>query len=155
MLVCPSCGRENAEDARFCNNCATALSPVPVTRKERKFATALFADLVGSTALAEREDPEVVQSVVGRTFDRLSEEIGRYEGLLEKFMGDAVLAVFGVPRSHEDDAERAVRAAPGDAGDPVRAEPRVRSRGQADPEDAHRRRVRRGPRRPRARVRTA
>ncbi len=110
MLVCPSCGRENADDARFCNNCATALSPVPVTRKERKFATALFADLVGSTALAEREDPEVVQSVVGRTFDRLSEEIGRYEGLLEKFMGDAVLAVFGVPRSHEDDAERAVRA---------------------------------------------
>ena len=110
MLVCPSCGRENAEDARFCNNCATALSPVPATRKERKFATALFADLVGSTALAEREDPEVVQAVVGRTFDRLSEEIGRYEGLLEKFMGDAVLAVFGVPRAHEDDAERAVRA---------------------------------------------
>ena len=110
MLVCPTCGRENAEDARFCNNCATALSPVPATRKERKFATALFADLVGSTALAEREDPEVVQAVVGRTFDRLSEEIGRYEGLLEKFMGDAVLAVFGVPRAHEDDAERAVRA---------------------------------------------
>jgi class 3 adenylate cyclase/tetratricopeptide (TPR) repeat protein len=78
---------------------------------ERKFATALFADLVGSTALAEREDPEVVQSVVGRTFDRLSAEIERYEGLLEKFMGDAVLAVFGVPRAHEDDAERAVRAA--------------------------------------------
>jgi class 3 adenylate cyclase/tetratricopeptide (TPR) repeat protein len=78
---------------------------------ERKFASALFADLVGSTALAEREDPEVVQSVVGRTFDRLAEEITRYEGLLEKFMGDAVLAVFGVPRAHEDDAERAVRVA--------------------------------------------
>src|SRR5205823_15015267 len=74
-----------------------------------KFATALFADLVGSTSLAEREDPEVVQSVVGRTFDRLAQEIGRYEGLLEKFMGDALLAVFGVPKAHEDDAERAVR----------------------------------------------
>ena len=111
MLLCPSCGRENPPDAKFCNTCGTALAAAPAARKERKFATALFADLVGSTSLAEREDPEVVQSVVGRTFDRLAQEIGRYEGLLEKFMGDAVLAVFGVPKSHEDDAERAVRAA--------------------------------------------
>jgi len=111
MLVCPSCGQDNPEGARFCNNCGTTLTAAQATRKERKFATALFADLVGSTALAEREDPEVVQSVIGRTFDRMAEEIGRHEGLLEKFMGDAVLAVFGVPRSHEDDAERAVRAA--------------------------------------------
>jgi len=111
MLVCPSCGQENPEGARFCNSCGTTLTAAHATRKERKFATALFADLVGSTALAEREDPEVVQSVIGRTFDRMAEEIGRHEGLLEKFMGDAVLAVFGVPRSHEDDAERAVRAA--------------------------------------------
>src|SRR6266550_4774734 len=110
MLMCPSCGRENIADARFCNTCGTALTAAPVAaRNERKFATALFADLVGSTALAEREDPEVVQSVVGRTFDRLAQEIQRYEGLLEKFMGDAVLAVFGVPKAHEDDAERAVR----------------------------------------------
>ena len=64
-----------------------------------------------STALAEREDPEVVQSLVGRAFDRLAVEIERYGGLLEKFMGDAVLAVFGVPQAHEDDPERAVRAA--------------------------------------------
>jgi class 3 adenylate cyclase/tetratricopeptide (TPR) repeat protein len=112
MLTCPSCGTENADGAKFCSECGTSFAqPEQQRRKERKFATALFADLVGSTALAEREDPEVVQSVVGRTFDRLSEEIARYEGLLEKFMGDAVLAVFGVPRSHEDDAERAVRAA--------------------------------------------
>jgi class 3 adenylate cyclase/tetratricopeptide (TPR) repeat protein len=111
MLTCSSCGRENPADARFCNTCGTALTAPVATRKERKFATALFADLVGSTALAEREDAEVVQSVIGRTFDRLAQEIGRYEGLLEKFMGDAVLAVFGVPRAHEDDAERAVRAA--------------------------------------------
>ena len=111
MLLCPSCGRENPPDAKFCNTCGAALTASAPARKERKFATALFADLVGSTSLAEREDPEVVQSVVGRTFDRLAQEIGRYEGLLEKFMGDAVLAVFGVPRAHEDDAERAVRAA--------------------------------------------
>ena len=111
MAACPSCGADNPEHAKFCLNCGSPLAPaVDQRRKERKYATALFADLVGSTTLAEREDPEVVQSVVGRTFDRLSEEIQRFEGLLEKFMGDAVLAVFGVPRAHEDDAERAVRA---------------------------------------------
>ncbi|HEX9299433.1 MAG TPA: AAA family ATPase, partial [Actinomycetota bacterium] len=111
MRTCPRCGEENPERARFCLRCGEPLAETEQRRRERKYATALFADLVGSTALAEREDPEVVQSVVGRAFDRLSEEIQRYEGLLEKFMGDAVLAVFGVPRAHEDDAERAVRAA--------------------------------------------
>ena len=100
MLTCPACGRENSGDARFCNFCGTALAAAGTTRKERKFATALFADVVGSTALAEREDPELVQSLVGRTFDRLSQEITRSDGLLETFMGDAVLAVFGVPRAH-------------------------------------------------------
>jgi class 3 adenylate cyclase len=110
VIACPSCGEENPDRARFCLACRAAIAAEP-RRKERKYATALFADLVGSTTLAEREDPEVVQAVVGRTFDRLSEEIQRHEGLLEKFMGDAVLAVFGVPRAHEDDAERAVRAA--------------------------------------------
>ena len=111
MRTCPRCGEENPERARFCLRCGEPLAETEQRRRERKYATALFADLVGSTAFAEREDPEVVQSVVGRAFDRLSEEIQRYEGLLEKFMGDAVLAVFGVPRAHEDDAERAVRAA--------------------------------------------
>jgi class 3 adenylate cyclase/tetratricopeptide (TPR) repeat protein len=111
MRTCPRCGEENPDRARFCLNCGEPLADAEQRRRERKYATALFADLVGSTSLAEREDPEVVQSVVGRAFDRLSEEIQRYEGLLEKFMGDAVLAVFGVPRAHEDDAERAVRAA--------------------------------------------
>jgi class 3 adenylate cyclase/tetratricopeptide (TPR) repeat protein len=111
MLVCSSCGIQNPDGAKFCNGCGTALAQAEPRRKERKYATALFADIVGSTGLAEREDPEVVQAVVGRTFDRLAEEIARYEGLLEKFMGDAVLAVFGVPRAHEDDAERAVRVA--------------------------------------------
>ena len=111
MITCPSCGEENPERARFCLNCATPLGVENEARPELKFATALFADLVGSTTLAEREDPEVVQSVVGRSFDRLSVEIERYGGLLEKFMGDAMLAVFGVPKAHEDDPERAVRAA--------------------------------------------
>ncbi len=110
MAACPSCGFDNVEGARFCSSCGTALESAPA-RRERKFATALFADLVGSTSLAEREDPEVVQSLVGQAFDRLAVEIDRYGGLLEKFMGDAVLAVFGVPQAHEDDSERAVRAA--------------------------------------------
>ena len=72
MTVCPSCGTENPDGARFCNACATPLEPERAGRKERKFATALFADLVGSTTLAEREDPEVVQSIVagrGSQFD--------------------------------------------------------------------------------------
>jgi class 3 adenylate cyclase/tetratricopeptide (TPR) repeat protein len=111
MRTCPRCGEDNPERARFCLRCGEPLTGSEEGRQERKFATALFADLVGSTSLAEREDPEVVQSVVGRAFDRLAEEIARHEGLLEKFMGDAMLAVFGVPRAHEDDAERAVHAA--------------------------------------------
>ena len=110
MHVCPRCGEENPEHARFCLRCGEPLAATEPSRQERKFATALFADLVGSTALAEHEDPEVVQAVVGRAFDRLAEEVTRHEGLLEKFMGDAILAVFGVPRAHEDDAERAVNA---------------------------------------------
>ena len=107
MRTCPRCGEENPERARFCLNGGEPLAEAEQRRRERKYATALFADLVGSTALAEREDPEVAQSVVRCAFDRLSEEVQRYEGLLEKFMGDAVLAVFSVPRAHEDDAERA------------------------------------------------
>ncbi len=109
-LTCRACGFENADEARYCSSCGTALAEVAAPRKERKFATALFADIVGSTALGEHEDPEIVQSLVGRAFDRLSQEVERYGGLLEKFMGDAVLAVFGIPSTHEDDSERAVRA---------------------------------------------
>jgi class 3 adenylate cyclase len=109
-LTCGTCGTENPDGARFCSSCGSALvAAATPARRERKFATALFADLVGSTALAEREDPEVVQSLVGRAFDRLQEEVHRYGGVVEKFMGDAVLALFGVPTAHEDDPERAVR----------------------------------------------
>lgn len=90
------------------------LGAVPVEEPsvlERKFATALFADLVGSTALTEREDPEVVQSMLRRTFDLVAEVVISYGGTIENVMGDAVLAMFGVPTVHEDDPERAVRAA--------------------------------------------
>ncbi|HVF52784.1 MAG TPA: adenylate/guanylate cyclase domain-containing protein [Actinomycetota bacterium] len=109
-MDCPACGRANTHDARFCSGCGTDLA-ASGRRKERKFATALFADLVGSTTLAEREDPEVVQTAIGGVFDRLAKVIDGYGGLLEKYMGDAILAVFGVPVAHEDDSERAIRAA--------------------------------------------
>ncbi len=79
--------------------------------RERKVATLLFADLVGSTSLGETLDPELVGALVGEVFERLGQEVTRYEGTIEKFAGDAMLAVFGVPTIHEDDPERAVRAA--------------------------------------------
>ncbi|MFN8624178.1 MAG: adenylate/guanylate cyclase domain-containing protein [Chloroflexota bacterium] len=87
------------------------MTPAAAPTKERKVATMLFADLVGFTSLNESTDPELVQALVTRAFDRLSAEVERYEGLVEKFAGDAMLVVFGVPTVHEDDAERAVRAA--------------------------------------------
>jgi class 3 adenylate cyclase len=110
MTACPSCGRQNPDDARFCANCGHAL----VTRvgvEERRHVTALFADLVASTALSERVDPEVVRGVVARFFERATEEVRRHGGTAETFSGDAVMALFGLPRAHEDDPERAVRAA--------------------------------------------
>ena len=79
--------------------------------EERKLATMLFADIVGSSAIGESRDPEVVRAALGRTFDAISEVIGAHGGTVEKFIGDAVMAVFGVPIAHDDDAERAVRAA--------------------------------------------
>ncbi len=117
--ACSSCGASLAADARFCPRCGTATgAPVAPeaadsaeTDRERKVATMVFADLVGFTSLNESSDPELVQALVTRAFDRLSAEVVRYEGTVEKFAGDAMLAVFGVPATHEDDAERAVRAA--------------------------------------------
>jgi class 3 adenylate cyclase/tetratricopeptide (TPR) repeat protein len=109
--TCGSCGHDAPEAARFCASCGASLGPALAGRKERKLATALFADVAGSTALAEREDPEVVEAILGRAFERAEREIERHGGLLEKFIGDAILAVFGVPFAHEDDPERAVRAA--------------------------------------------
>ena len=114
---CASCGAALAPEARFCASCGAPVeaaideSTRADTARERKIATLLFADLVGFTALNETHDPEVIESVVGRAFERLSAEVARYEGLVEKFAGDAILAVFGVPAVHEDDPERAVRAA--------------------------------------------
>ncbi|HUG47850.1 MAG TPA: AAA family ATPase, partial [Candidatus Limnocylindria bacterium] len=110
MIVCPSCSTENSPGARFCSNCGTALAG-HVGIHERRVVTALFADLARSTSLGEHLDPEIVRGIVGRFFELARTEVERRGGTVEKFSGDAVMAVFGVPLAHEDDPERAVRAA--------------------------------------------
>jgi class 3 adenylate cyclase/tetratricopeptide (TPR) repeat protein len=112
MLVCAACGRENADDARFCSGCGARLeAPAPERREERKVVSVLFADLVGFTSRAEQLDPEDVRATLTPYYARLRGELERRGGTVEKFIGDAVMAVFGAPVAHEDDPERAVRAA--------------------------------------------
>ena len=110
MKICPSCGRESAEDARFCSWCATSLA-VESQREERKVVTCLFCDLVGFTARAEQLDPEDVRRLLQPYHALVRAELERFGGTVEKFIGDAAMAVFGAPVAHEDDPERAVRAA--------------------------------------------
>ncbi len=123
---CPNCGATNKPGARFCNECGTALagavaSSVPTATTassslaapvaERRLVTVLFADLVGFTPFAEERDAEEVRETLSRYFDLCSDIVGRYGGTIEKFIGDAVMAVWGAPIAHEDDSERAVRSA--------------------------------------------
>jgi class 3 adenylate cyclase/tetratricopeptide (TPR) repeat protein len=111
VKVCPGCAHENADDARFCSQCATSLESAAAAREERKVVTCLFCDLVGFTARAETLDPEDVRRVLQPYHQQVRAELERFGGTVEKFIGDAVMAVFGAPVAHEDDPERAVRAA--------------------------------------------
>jgi class 3 adenylate cyclase/tetratricopeptide (TPR) repeat protein len=112
VRTCANCGRENPDDARFCASCGSPLgASADSAREERKVVTVLFADLVGFTSRSERLDPEDVRATLTPYFARLREELERRGGTVEKFIGDAVMAVFGAPAAHEDDPERAVRAA--------------------------------------------
>jgi class 3 adenylate cyclase/tetratricopeptide (TPR) repeat protein len=112
MLTCPNCGRENVPDARFCSFCGTALSAPEIERREeRKTVSVLFADLVSFSSKAEQLDPEDVRALLAPYYERLRFELERFGGTVEKFIGDAVVALFGAPVTHEDDPERAVRAA--------------------------------------------
>ncbi len=112
MITCANCGRENPAGAKFCNSCGSPLEERPQgLEEERKVVTVLFADLVGFTARAEQLDPEDVRAILTPYFARVRREIETHGGTVEKFIGDAVMAVFGAPISHGDDPERAVRAA--------------------------------------------
>jgi class 3 adenylate cyclase/tetratricopeptide (TPR) repeat protein len=110
VTICPNCGHENPADAKFCSECGTSLTAATST-EQRKVVTVVFSDVTGSTALGERLDPESLRRVLARYFDLASQVVERHGGSVEKFIGDAVMAVFGVPHVHEDDALRAVRAA--------------------------------------------
>src|SRR5262245_7915944 len=136
LIRCVNCQSELAPGARFCSNCGqatggqtvadtarltrlAAATPAPLADKlraahlsgERKIVTCLFADVVGSTTLAEQMDPDDWTEIMNRAFDRMSPAIYRYEGTIARLMGDAILAFFGAPVTHEDDPVRAVHAA--------------------------------------------
>jgi class 3 adenylate cyclase/tetratricopeptide (TPR) repeat protein len=112
VQACPSCGEDNAATARFCSACGVALTgAIAPGGEERKVVSVLFVDLVGFTARSDHADPEDVRATLRVYHELLKREIERYGGTVEKFIGDAVMAVFGAPVAHEDDAERAVRAA--------------------------------------------
>jgi class 3 adenylate cyclase/tetratricopeptide (TPR) repeat protein len=110
MPICASCGQDNPDIAKFCLACGAPLAAQPTT-EERKLITVLFTDIVGSTAKAENMDPEDVRARLAPYYVRLRTELERFGGTVEKFIGDAVVALFGAPVAHEDDPERAVRAA--------------------------------------------
>src|SRR3954449_10917588 len=122
---CSVCGTELPAQARFCMNCGTPVEDAPLPRpvaveppvlalpEERRQVTVVFADLSGYTAVAETMDPEAVKGLVERCLRRLGDEVERYGGTVDKYIGDNVMAIFGAPVAHEDDAERAVRAALG------------------------------------------
>ncbi|MDQ3880994.1 MAG: AAA family ATPase [Chloroflexota bacterium] len=124
-VICATCGAANQPGEKFCGECATPLTAAasaapprpagsngaPAPAIERRLVSVLFADLVGFTTLSEDRDPEAVREILSRYFDTAREIVDRYGGTLEKFIGDAVMAVWGAPIAREDDAERAVRAA--------------------------------------------
>jgi len=110
VRACPSCGKDNPADARFCNACGQSLAAETPAAETRKTVTVVFCDVTGSTALGERTDPEALRRLMTRYYDAMRAVVESHGGTVEKFIGDAVMAVFGVPRVHEDDALRAVRA---------------------------------------------
>src|SRR5436853_1780950 len=112
MLICPACGQENPEIARFCLACATQLAVLADDPgEERRVVSVVFVDLVGSTARGETLDPEDVRALLAPYHEAVRSELESFGGVVEKFIGDAVMAVFGAPIAYGDDTERAMRAA--------------------------------------------
>jgi len=118
LLSCPQCGAEVLADDDFCGDCGQNLEravppeePAPELEGERKYVTVLFSDLSGYTAMSENLDPEEVKEIMSRIFGEIAQVVAKYGGFIEKFVGDAVMALFGIPKTHEDDPVRAIRAA--------------------------------------------
>jgi predicted ATPase/class 3 adenylate cyclase len=109
-MNCTHCQAANAENARFCSSCGSPLAAPPRVEGERKLVTVLFADVVGSTTMGERLDPEEITEIMNGAFAVFNGDVSRYGGTVSRLLGDAVLAIFGAPVAHEDDAERAVMA---------------------------------------------
>ncbi len=117
-IDCAQCGKTFPISAKFCDECGQRLGEVekPETKVleaegERKHVTVLFSDLSGYTAMSENLDPEEVKEIMSRIFGEIAQVVTKYEGFIEKFVGDAVMALFGVPKAHEDDPVRAILAA--------------------------------------------
>jgi len=110
-MKCPKCQFDNPEGAKFCIECGHKFGGELATEGERKQVTVLFSDLSGYTAMSERLDPEEVKNIISRIFGEIVQVVVKYDGSIEKFIGDAVVAFFGVPKAHEDDPVRALRAA--------------------------------------------
>jgi class 3 adenylate cyclase len=118
VLDCPQCGKAFPISAKFCDECGHGLGepggrgePLRDAEGERKHVTVLFSDLSGYTAMTEQLDPEDVKEILGRIFGEIAQVIAKYEGFMERPIGDAAMAIFGVPRAHEDDPVRAIKAA--------------------------------------------
>jgi class 3 adenylate cyclase/tetratricopeptide (TPR) repeat protein len=116
--VCPKCNSLNPPQFKFCGECGRELGEgaqkekiVPEPEGERKYVTAMFSDLSGYTAMSEKLDPEEVKEIMSRIFGEIAQVVTKYEGFIEKFIGDAVVAFFGVPKAHEDDPIRAIKVA--------------------------------------------
>lgn len=117
-IICPHCQSANPPDFQFCGDCGQRLEeptliqkPAPPFLSERKYVTVLFSDITGYTTMTEKLDPEEVKEIMSRIFGEVAQVVVKYEGFIEKFVGDAVMALFGVPKSHEDDPVRAIRVA--------------------------------------------
>jgi class 3 adenylate cyclase/tetratricopeptide (TPR) repeat protein len=116
--ICPNCKSTNLPTGKFCGDCGYKLeqppetpTPIPPSDSERKHVTVLFSDMSGYTAMTEKLDPEETKEIMGKIFGEISKVVAKYGGFIEKFIGDAVMALFGVPKSHEDDPVRAIKAA--------------------------------------------
>ncbi|MBW2345657.1 MAG: zinc ribbon domain-containing protein, partial [Deltaproteobacteria bacterium] len=115
--ICPKCNSANPPRFKFCGECGHNLTETAETEKkapavdsERKHVTILFSDLSGYTAMTEKLDPEEVKEIMSRIFGEIAQVVTKYEGFIERFIGDAVMAVFGIPKVHEDDPVRAIKA---------------------------------------------